>query len=158
MSKNWTYSSQLWFLMKLPQFFPWRNSVRIMGVHTAGSAVTNHISSEMARELIAIYPTVYHLWFLVCQRVLPQPHLHLLLHHLHHRIPYLMSTDTPKIQYPKEVEVRVKTYRELGLHPLHRPTETENTKKWRTRRSTKRSIAWLARPASGFQREFGPWK
>ena len=26
------------------------------------------------------------------------------------RIPYLTSTDTPKIQYPKEVEVRVKSY------------------------------------------------
>ena len=39
---------------------------------------------------------MYHLWFLVYQRVLPQLHLHLLLHHLHHRIPYLMSTDTPK--------------------------------------------------------------
>ena len=41
-------------------------------------------------------PTVYHLWFLVYQRVLPQLHLHLLLHHLHHRIPYSMSTDTQK--------------------------------------------------------------
>ena len=38
---------------------------------------------------------IYHLWFLVCQRVLPQLHLHLFLHHLLHRIPYLMSTDTP---------------------------------------------------------------
>ena len=34
---------------------------------------------------------------------------HLLLHHLHHRIPYLTSTDTPKIQYQKEVEVRVRS-------------------------------------------------
>ena len=33
------------------------NSVRIMGVHTTGSAVKNHISSEMARELNAIYQT-----------------------------------------------------------------------------------------------------
>ena len=42
---------------------------------------------------------MYHLWFLIYQRVLPQLHLKLLLHHLHHRISYLMSTDTPKIQY-----------------------------------------------------------
>ena len=39
--------------------------------------------------------TLYHLWFLVYQRVLPRLHHHLLLDHLHHRIPYLMSTDTP---------------------------------------------------------------
>ena len=32
-----------------------------------------------------------------------------LLQHLHHRILYLMSTDTPKIQYKKEVEVRVES-------------------------------------------------
>ena len=40
-----------------------------MGLHATGSAVTNHISSEMARELIAIYPTVYHLWSLVYRTV-----------------------------------------------------------------------------------------
>ena len=53
-----------------------------------------------------------HLWFLVYQRVPSQLHLHLLLHHLHHRVPYLMSTDTRKIQYQKEVEVRVKSFGE----------------------------------------------
>ena len=42
---------------------------------------------RMARELIAVSPTMCHLWFLVYQRVLPQLHLHQLLHHLHHRIP-----------------------------------------------------------------------
>ena len=86
------------------------NSVRTMGKHTTGSAVKNHISSKMARDLIAIYQTMCHLWFLVYQRVLPQLHLHLLLHHLHHRIPCLTSTDTPKIEYQKEVEVRVKSF------------------------------------------------
>ena len=40
-------------------------------------------SGEKARELIAINPTMYHLWFLVCQRGLLQLHLHLLLHHVH---------------------------------------------------------------------------
>ena len=46
MSSNWTCSSKLCFLKKLPQFFPWGNPVRIMGIHTAGSSVKNHISSE----------------------------------------------------------------------------------------------------------------
>ena len=36
-------------------------SVRTMGIHTIGSAVQNHISSEMSRELIAKNPTVYHM-------------------------------------------------------------------------------------------------
>ena len=58
--KNWTCSSKLCFLKKLPQLFPWRNSVGIMGIHTTGSVVKNLISSEMAKELIAIYRTVYH--------------------------------------------------------------------------------------------------
>ena len=70
------------------QFFPWGNSVKIMGILATGSAVRNHISSEISRELIAKNPTMYHLWFLVYQRVLLQLHLHLFLHHLHHRIPY----------------------------------------------------------------------
>ena len=80
-------------LQETPAVLSLGNSVRIMVDHTTGSTVRNHISSEMARELIAIYPTVYHLWFLEYQRVLPQP------------LPYLMSTETQKIQYKKEVEV-----------------------------------------------------
>ena len=43
-------------LEETPQFFP---------IQTTGSAVKNHISSEMARQLIAMYQTMYHLWFLV---------------------------------------------------------------------------------------------
>ena len=39
MSNNWTYSSKLCFLKKFPQFFPWGNSVRTMGIRTTGSAV-----------------------------------------------------------------------------------------------------------------------
>ena len=50
--EQWTYLSKLCFLKKLSQFFPWENSVRIMGIHTTGRAVKNHISSEMTRELI----------------------------------------------------------------------------------------------------------
>ena len=36
-----------------------------------------------------------------------------------------MSTDAPKIQYQKEVEVRVESF---GEDPLHESTETENKK------------------------------
>ena len=109
-------------LEETPAVFPWGNSVRIMGIHTTGSAVINHISSEMAKQLIAIYPIVYHLWFLVYQRVLLQLQLSLtLLHHLHERIPYLMSTDTLKIQYQKEVEVRVESFGETRCMNPQKP-------------------------------------
>ena len=80
-----------------PQFFRSGSCAKIMGIPTTASVVKKHISSEMARELIVIFTTMYHLWFQVYTRVLLQLHLHLLLHHLHHRIPYLMSTDTLKI-------------------------------------------------------------
>ena len=66
---------------------------------------------KRARELMAIFRTMYHLWFLVYLRV-PLQRPHLLPHHLHHRIPCLMSTDTPKLQCQKEVEVRVRSYGE----------------------------------------------
>ena len=105
-----------------------------MGIHTTGSAVQNHISSKMARDLIAVYPTLFHLWFLVYQRVLPQLHLHLLLHHPHHRIPYLMSTDTPKIEYQKEVGVRVKSFGETRcMNPQKSKTKIKmgNPKKYK---------------------------
>ena len=134
MSKNWTYSSKLCFLKKLPQFFPWGKDVRIMGFRTTGSAVKNHISSEMAEGLIALYRTMCHLWFLIYQRVLPQLHLHLLLHHLHHRSRCLMSTDTPKIQYQKEVEVRVKSFGETRCMKPQKPKikiKMENQKKYK---------------------------
>ena len=108
-------------LEETPAVLSLGNSVRTMGIHTTGPAVKNHISSEMAREFIAICPTVYHLWFLVYQRVLPQLHFHLLLHHLHHRIPYLMTTDTPKIQYQNEVEVRVKSFGETRCMNPQKP-------------------------------------
>ena len=96
---------------------------------------------------------MYLLWFLVYQRVLPQLHLHILLHHLHHRISYLISTDTPKIQYLKEVEVRVKSFGETRCMNPQKPK-----KKWGARRSTKRYIAWITWLATGIQREFGWWK
>ena len=93
--------------------------------YTFGPAVKNQISPKMARGLIAVYPTMYHLWFLVYQRVLLR--LHLLLHHLHHRIPYLVSTDTPKIQCKKEVEVRVESFgRTRCMKPQKLKTKFKN--------------------------------
>ena len=53
--------------------------------HNIGSAIRNHISSEIAKELIAIYQIVFHSLFLVYLRVPPQ-RPHLLLQHLHRRI------------------------------------------------------------------------
>ena len=54
-------------LEETPAVFSLGSSART--IHTTGPAVKNHTSSEMARELIEIYPTL-HLWFLVHQRVL----------------------------------------------------------------------------------------
>ena len=54
--------------------------MRITGIPTTGPAVKKHMSSKMARELIAKNQTMYHLWFLVYQRVLPQLHLQSRLH------------------------------------------------------------------------------
>ena len=134
MSNNWTYSSKLCFLKKLPQFCLSGSSARIMGFPTTGPAVKNHVSPKRRRELIAIHRTMYHLWFLVYQRVLPQLHLHLLLHDLHHRIPYLMSTDTLKIQYPKGTEVWMRSYGETRCMKPQKPKtkiKMENQKKYK---------------------------
>ena len=78
--------------------------------------------------MIATYQTTYHLWFVVYQRVLPQLHLHLLLHHLHHKIPYLTSTDTPIIQCQKEVEVRVESIGETRCMNPQKPKTKINMK------------------------------
>ena len=51
-SNNWTYSSLLCFFKKLPQCFHWGNSAENMDIPTTGPTVTNHVSSEMARELL----------------------------------------------------------------------------------------------------------
>ena len=64
---------------------------------------------------------MYHLRFPVYQRVLPLLHIHLLLRHLHHRIPYFMSRDTPKIQHQKEVEVRVESFGETRCMKPQKP-------------------------------------
>ena len=60
-------------------------------------------------------------------------YLHLLLHH-HHRIQYLMSTDTQKIQYKKEVEVRVESFWETRCMKPQKPEtkiKMENPKKYK---------------------------
>ena len=77
--------------------------------------------------------TIFSPWF-IYQRVLPQLHLHQLLHHLHQRIPYLTSTDTPKIQYQKEVEVRVKSFGEIRCMNPQKPKtkiKMRNAKKYK---------------------------
>ena len=59
---------------------------------------------------------------------------HLLHHHFHHRTPYLMSTDTPKIQFPKEMEARARSYGETRCKDQQK-TKTKikmkDTKKYR---------------------------
>ena len=69
MSNNCTYSWQLCFLKKHPQFFHSGSCARIVGIFTRGRVVKNYISTEMERKLIAILRTTFHLWFLVSQRV-----------------------------------------------------------------------------------------
>ena len=95
---------------------------------------------------------VYHLWFLISQLLRPRLHLHLLLHHLHHRIPYLLSTGTPKIQYKKEVEVRVESF---GETRCMKPQKPKTKIKMVNANKYKEIYASLA---TGIQREFGWWK
>ena len=118
--------------------------VRIHGIRTTGSAVKNHISSEMAKELIAMYRTVYHLWFLESQRVLPQLHLHLLLHH---------GNPVP--------ERSGSTSEELRWDPLHESTETENKNKNGESKEVQRDIShelpgWLQEFRENLVDENGP--
>ena len=67
--------------------------------------------SGMEMKFIAIYPTMYHLWFLDYLRVVPHPHLHLRLHQLLHRSQYRPTEKTVmlKLQHQKEIEVRMET-------------------------------------------------
>ena len=89
--------------------------MRTMGKHTTGPAVENHISPKMARKSISKFRTTYHSLSLVCQRVLPQLHLHLLLHHLYHR--------------------------ELREDPLHETTETDPPPPKRESKEVQRDIS-----------------
>ena len=86
---------------------------------TDSKRTVHHTSPKRARELIAIYQTMYHSLSLVYQRVLPPQRPHLLRHHLHHT--HLTSTDTPEIQHQKEVEVRVRSYGEIRFVNPQKP-------------------------------------
>ena len=46
---------------------------------------------------------------------------HTFFHHLHHWILYLTPNNTPKIQHPKELEVRVRSYRETRCINQQKP-------------------------------------
>ena len=104
------------------------NSVRIMGMHTTGRAVKNHISPKMAKESIAIKRTTYHSLFLPCRRV-PLHHPHLLLQHIHRRILWLVR----KIPQEKEMEVRVRSHGETRCLNQQKPKtliKMKETKKY----------------------------
>ena len=91
-----------------------------MGILNTGPGVKNHISPKKARELIARFQTMHHPLSLVYRRLPPQ-RPHLLFHHIHHRILYLTLADTPKILYPKEVEVRARSYGETRCINQQKP-------------------------------------
>ena len=126
MSSNWTYSSKLCFLKKLPQFFPWGNSVRIMGIHTTGSADKKHISSKMATTSIAMFQTKYHSFVVpglsTSSSATPRP------------TSSSSSSQDSVFDFSRCTENPVpersgSTSEELRGNPTHKPTETKNTNK-----------------------------
>ena len=83
-------------------------------------------------------------------------------HYPHHRSPYRLTEiqywrkEVWKLQYQKEVEVRMKSFGATRwMNPQNPRTKI---KKKGIRRSTKRYIAWIAWLATGTQGEFGWWK
>ena len=161
MSNNSTYSSLVCFFEKLPQCFHWGNSARNMGTRVTGKAVIIHISSKMARDLIAKYQTVYHVWFLKYQRVLPQLRLHLPRHHLHRRSQHrktviqYQKTEMLKLRYPKGMEVWMRSFGWNRCMILQKPKAKIKKGIERGRKRYIARIAWLA---TGIQGEFGWWK
>ena len=96
--------------------------MRIMGIVTTGPAVKNHISPKRARELIAKLCPIRSPWF-ICEFLYNA-----------HGIPCLTKADTPKIQYPKEVEVRVRSCRKTWSINRQKPKtilKMKDTKKYR---------------------------
>ena len=129
MSSNWTYSSKLCFLKKLPEFFLWRISVRIMGFHSTGPAVKNHIRNGKRIDC-NIYNSER---FVVpglsasSSSTTPSP----TSPSSSSQDSVFMSTDTPKIQYQKEVEVPVKSFGETRCkNPQTPKTKMENRKRY----------------------------
>ena len=108
MSMNSTYSWHLCFLEKHPQIFHWR-ALRGSWVYLPLDQQSKTTSHQKWQENWLQYIKLCALrspWFI--REFLHNTHTHLLLQHLHHRILYLTSDDTPNVQYPKEVEVRVR--------------------------------------------------
>ena len=157
MSNNRTYLSKLCFLKKLAQFFPWWTLWGYRGyTYYWTSCQKPHPTTKKAKELIALYQTMSHSWFLVYQRVLLQLHFHL-LHHLHHRIPHLIDVN----RYTENpVPARSgSTSEELRGNPLHESTETENKNKNGGREEVQSDKPHdLPELASGIQGEFGWWQ
>ena len=124
MSSNWTCSSKVCFLKKLPQFFPWRNSVRIMGIYTPldkRSKTTSHPKwkANWLQHIEVMLPCVVRGSSASSSSITPS-HISPFIFIIGFRIRWVTET---KIQYPKEAQVRVK-FRE---DPLHESTEAE---KW----------------------------
>ena len=127
MSSNWTSSSKLCFLKKLPQCFPWGMSVRIMGMTTTGPAVKNHTSPKMGRKWIAIYQAVYHSFVVPglsasSSSTTPSP-----------TSPSSSSQDSvfdvSRYTENPALERSGSTSKELRGNPLHKSKETENKNK-----------------------------
>ena len=107
----------------------------------------------MAKGLITTCLTVYHLWFLVYHGVPPQLHLHF-------SIIFITGFRIWYQQIHRKSSTRKKwkyEWRASGKPACINQQKSKN-KKWRTRRSTKRSFAWLAGLAAGFQREWWSMK
>ena len=126
------------------QRFHWGNSAGNMGTRITGKAVKNpHLIRNGKRNDCNVSNSVYRLWFLEYQRVLPQLRLHLPRHHLHHRSRHRLTerqcqkTEVWSCSIPQKPKTKIK----IG-----------------NRKSTKRYIAWIAWLATGIQGEFGWWK
>ena len=94
-------------LEETPAVLSLESAARIMGKLTTGPAVKKTHLTKNGKKI----ETMCHSLSLVYRRV-PLRRPHPLLHHLHHRILCLTPADSLKIQYPTEVEVRVRSYGE----------------------------------------------
>ena len=134
MSNNWTYLSMLCFLKKLAQFFPWRVCEDHGYTYRWTSGQKPHLITNGMRIILQFFQlcTICGSWF-ISKFFLNYIFIYLLHHHLYSSqdIRDLMSTDTPKIQYQKEVEVRMESFGE---------TRCKNPQKQLITRSTKRKI------------------
>ena len=128
MSKNWTYSSKLCFFKNLPQFVLSGSSARIMGVHTPGAAVRNHISSK-GQEIYCNKSNCVPF-------VVPGLSTSSSTTHTHTHTPTSSSSssqdsvfDVNRYTENTVQERSGSTSDELRGNPMHKPTETENKDK-----------------------------